>query len=25
MTLPALDDTWPDRLRGERLAATGAT
>jgi CobQ-like glutamine amidotransferase family enzyme len=24
-TLPALDDTWPDRLRGERLAATGAT
>jgi len=22
--LPALDDSWPDRLRGERLAATGA-
>jgi hypothetical protein len=22
-TLPPLDDTWPDRLRGERLAAAG--
>jgi CobQ-like glutamine amidotransferase family enzyme len=23
-TLPPLDDTWPDRLRGERMAAAGA-
>jgi hypothetical protein len=23
-TLPPLDDSWPDKLRGERIAAAGA-